>query len=1034
MDFLKCTLATIQGYKTKYLAERFKDQAEKSKEEDRIKLNRFFYGMKPVRVTVKGEPQSLEAVWELIKEDDMPIYISKKYDGYRVLIFRDKNKVKIISEDGTDHTRKFPNMVKELLKLKVEQFILDAEIECWINGEHQPREAVAAYVHRLGEVDDSNFIANVFTCLYYGKIGDLHRAFEEVRQEYLRKLGIGYSTLEIPDVKNHKLNEVPNIELEDYDFDKFKEICEELSHKPGSEGVVIKKHNAKYYLDVNSRNGWLKWHKAFLVVVEILDVHETKTKGVYNYTIGLTSKYSDYFEDVQDGKIVIGRTFNTDVKLKKGDRIIIEGEQMNLIIDNIKGKFDIGIWAPRIIDTTKRRTSNLVNALEEAYKNEVLVMKLITRKDEIKFIQPKNFKEVIRLLQSHFSEKIQEIDKYNPERLQTEQLRDDFRIALAWYSRLEQGEVISGITKAKVKRLLKQIMEELISRRNTTFHPEKMKPVSRKIFLEVLFEIADDFIELDRESILKIINRKRFELPPNTKLGLVIFGDRRNWLGAIHARTGYDWYLVCTFKIPKDLKAKDLDITKDYLTPSDPYMRLPDEDKRCKYVAQHHFRGRTCHTDPRFELVKNEVLIKFTLADLIKDTIKEPVLTLEQAKKIDAESEKYFKINWQTGEWKKRKRDSKLVNVEIAAVKAAPEPFEWLEFEGVVPPGKVGATKNYPGVFHIIDRGYVEYGAQKPWFHEYFLDGKVMNYRLVFRRIKNIWKALENEKFKSLDIPEDILEVLEFDYNKLYSEDELPFYRNEILEELEKLAEEVLPPSEGEFGRGEYGWLAIKPDDQEPYVLSKRAVDEGWMPPVGFSALPRYIRRQIPKEYRYWTVGNLEGALTVRNELVELIKKGEIQIEYERSKSKEIVCQVKGRFVYQYIYYKGPLVVRVSPSLRYWAIRYSVGNNHYAIILPNKIEDVVRFGGDEVYIRKEKEDYSNLHGYIPPNHPANETKNTEMFVEKLDSGGIIIYEDSVGIKKIEFKGNRVEGVFLFEKKGEAWFMKKVEKSPGSERG
>ncbi|MGC9445036.1 MAG: hypothetical protein ACP5E9_08965, partial [Candidatus Methanospirareceae archaeon] len=55
----------------------------------------------------------------------------------------------------------------------------------------------------------------------------------------------------------------------------------------------------------------------------------------------------------------------------------------------------------------------------------------------------------------------------------------------------------------------------------------------------------------------------------------------------------------------------------------------------------------------------------------------------------------------------------------------------------MVEPGHVGATKNEPGFFYIIDTFEVQYGAQKSYFHEYFCDGKLFNGRVVFRLLEN---------------------------------------------------------------------------------------------------------------------------------------------------------------------------------------------------------------------------------------------------------------------------------------------------------
>jgi len=183
---------------------------------------------------------------------------------------------------------------------------------------------------------------------------------------------------------------------------------------------------------------------------------------------------------------------------------------------------------------------------------------------------------------------------------------------------------------------------------------------------------------------------------------------------------------------------------------------------------------------------------------------------------------------------------------------------EWLTFEGVTKPGTVGATKQYPGVFHIIERGTCEYGAQKPWIHEFWFHptkGKGLAGRIIFRQIANIWREKD-----------DVLEKLAED----------PFADLDEVVTAERGIEDLPVGQEG-FGEAESGWVCIKPVDPEPYVLSRRAERKKWLPPKGISALPAEMRKKIPDELRYWT---MEGAkaLEARAEIRRRIKRGELKL------------------------------------------------------------------------------------------------------------------------------------------------------------
>ncbi len=333
-----------------------------------------------------------------------------------------------------------------------------------------------------------------------------------------------------------------------------------------------------------------------------------------------------------------------------------------------------------------------------------------------------------------------------------------------------------------------------------------------------------------------------------------------------------------------DHQREHLYVAKALAKQADPYMLIPDEDQTHRYVVQHHWRGRSVHADFRIESVDNEFLIGWTLNVLVAGKVKEPVLSLDDARKLAIAE--YSKIDWDTGEFaKRRKRGAEaLVDVEIVAERKAIEPKAWLTVEGETAepepgqPPPVGATRNFPGVFQIVDKGVCEYGAQKPWFHEYFprsdRDEGGFRYRLLFRQLR-----VEAIQGKSLDLHEALLAAAE----EMGLDPEVPDWDLEAARAaIEKgliKAEDVkpLPAAESEF-RDEAAWLLIKPLDQTPYAISKRAVADGWVPPKGVSALPKRIREKVPPAYRYWRMGNERERREMRDALVAALEKGELTL------------------------------------------------------------------------------------------------------------------------------------------------------------
>lgn len=141
----------------------------------------------------------------------------------------------------------------------------------------------------------------------------------------------------------------------------------------------------------------------------------------------------------------------------------------------------------------------------------------------------------------------------------------------------------------------------------------------------------------------------------------------------------------------------------------------------------------------------------------------------------------------------------------------APQPLAWLAVEGYVPPREVaksegevaiGSTRYGAGLFIIRDTGKVWFGALKPYFREYFLDGK------EFKRTRVVVRGTKARRLDPV------------------TKKPLPF-------------EEIL-------------WMIMVPEDQEPYAVSKRAREKEWIPPEGVIPIPDWWIKEHPKEFEEW--------------------------------------------------------------------------------------------------------------------------------------------------------------------------------------
>jgi len=463
----------------------------------------------------------------------------------------------------------------------------------------------------------------------------------------------------------------------------------------------------------------------------------------------------------------------------------------------------------------------------------------------------------------------------------------------------------------------------------------------------------------------------------------------------------------------------------------DPYLEVPPDEDRYRFSVQHHWRGRSVHADVRVELKPRKLLIGWTMNTQIKGAVKEPVTTLAEAKRWSSAQniDKVSKVDWRTGEWASRPKagTDKLVRAEILSERKAPEPWAWLDVEGKTKdpePGKappVGGTRQFPGVFDQVDEGWVEFGAQKPWFHEYFFHGGGLNYRMFFRQLR-LSKSEGAEVCEACGKAAAALVAWE---------DAQPtaLCRACVDSALEK-ADVVLPPSEEQSMPEGAAWLAIYPDDQQPYVLDTDAVKKKWMPPDGRSAMPKAVRSQVPAEHRFWKKRG-EAARSARDALVEALRKKEVELDYSAPYKTAKASMLDADFVLQEQTWKGQTQVRVGPTRTKWWLRLDVGRPELVVVelernpLDNE-EVAARVGRD-----RHKSSMS-LAGDVPPGHYLNPTKETPSNVEPLDHGKAEVLDLSADLLKVKLKGKRLKGLFTASRNDGEWLWARPQAAPGTE--
>jgi len=256
------------------------------------------------------------------------------------------------------------------------------------------------------------------------------------------------------------------------------------------------------------------------------------------------------------------------------------------------------------------------------------------------------------------------------------------------------------------------------------------------------------------------------------------------------------------------------------------YMEYPPNNKPTPFVIQKHEVGKSQHYDVRFKV--NGYLVGWTIVGF---STKKPA-SIERLKKYQERG--------------------------YRAETKARQPLQWLKAEGIIEPGEVGAGVDVPGKLTIIagtkknKAAKAILGAQKVWFHEYFLrDG--INFkdwtRIIYRAIK---------------VP--------------------------------KLDPETKKPIKGET---EIIWRFLTTKDQTPYAISSRAIREKWKPPKGIIPFPvEWAKKNFSKRYEKWEeyMGKAKKSLaSAKYALVEHSYMGPVHIRAVPKKEYHLLIQDKER-------------------------------------------------------------------------------------------------------------------------------------------
>jgi len=213
--------------------------------------------------------QRIKDIEEVEKKMGYPVVVEEKYDGERIQVHKEGNKIKLYSRRLEDITLQFPDVVKAIKKaVKAKNCIIDSEVmPVDKKGNLLPFQIL---MRRRRKYDVEEYVKKIPVALF---AFDLLFANGKslIRESYKKRYALLQKYVKETGKINHALRKICN------DADCIEDLFNRTVER-GGEGVVIKNLGGPYEAGVRGWN-WIKWKPEY--VKGLRDTFDLVVVGAY---------------------------------------------------------------------------------------------------------------------------------------------------------------------------------------------------------------------------------------------------------------------------------------------------------------------------------------------------------------------------------------------------------------------------------------------------------------------------------------------------------------------------------------------------------------------------------------------------------------------------------------------------------------------------------------------------------------------------------------------------------------------------------
>lgn len=283
----------------------------------------------------------------------------KKYNGFRAVIHKKGDEVKIYSDQKKDITEAFPTAVAQLKSATIADVILDSELVGYDGKEPLGRSYLAKFIGAVKsgkKLDDSHIKFHIFDCLYYDEDLTNKKWFE--RQKYLSKLKFSDNIKRVEPI----IASTP---------EELYKAVRMMASLTGSEGCMIKRYDGLYTPNKES-DYWVKYRTLLPLRVIVFGINKVKNTDAVNYSIGvlipkeMRNKINSNYIVEHDGRYYhyLGNTFNTSIKVS-------EGSILDILVEEVwrhrhqDGTIHYSLHKPRVHSVSEFKVPDSTTKLDE---------------------------------------------------------------------------------------------------------------------------------------------------------------------------------------------------------------------------------------------------------------------------------------------------------------------------------------------------------------------------------------------------------------------------------------------------------------------------------------------------------------------------------------------------------------------------------------------------------------------------------------------------------------------------------------------